>query len=365
MKSDYYSRLLRTSCRNFDRTNINKAIKLGGCLEQGFIGACEGHHYELVIEMSALHGRRFGDTGLKKACIKGSVLFFKLVLSKTHALVGSFEDCLYYAKLGNNVEIIGYLQDLGYNTYGKKGYVHAVCKRGNLEEFKKLYTTLQKDNVYMVTMGACSGGHLDIVKMLFESERKELVPECVPQAIMKAVKHNHFNIVKYIIGTCAAPELLYFTYNRMLMDAYSKGDEEMYDYVTSIYNPVHVSDLEVIYSYFGGNINLVKKATNRCEKSIRLIELLQKHVNRVPSNTEVLRYLCEFYGCSLLTYENVNQTSCMDLKLYITCVKYNFNLYNADKMKQLVIDEHSLYAMMVVGVDLPSDVYQIINAFLY
>lgn len=395
---DYYTKLLKTSCINFDRVGINKAIKMGGDLRQGFIWACKGCHYQLVNELYVLHGKKFDDEGLKKACIKGSLAFFVLVMDKTIIGEKCFEDCLYYAHLGSNSEIITFLNRCGYYTCGKKGYMHAICKRGDINKFKKIYTakSLSNANTIAAFTGACSGGHLEIVKLIlskktsadlllcrygsydhYEPYGRFISPSYIEYSLRKAGKYGYISVVDYIIAnnSCYSHVLNCNMREKLMIDSYLSGNEIMYNYMCTKCITIHSDQSKIVCSYYGGNINIVKtimykfsqRMLHEGETDHDIISYIKTEIINASSisiNTDVLCYLCDYFGCSLLDYQSLNNRR-VDLNLYTTCVKYDRKLFDSDKMKQLVIDENPIYTMMIIGVDLPMDVLRFLNTFLY
>jgi len=99
----------------------------------------------------------------------------------------------YICLCGGSLDIIKYLFEIQKKDYGSH-VIHYACCGGNLDVIKYLFEIQKKDCTNNAINCASHGGHLDIVKYLFEIQKKD----CTTNAIDWASRNGHLDVVAYL-----------------------------------------------------------------------------------------------------------------------------------------------------------------------
>jgi len=99
----------------------------------------------------------------------------------------------YICVCGGSLDVVKYLFEIQKKDCTKHAIDYA-CKHGNLDVIEYLFDIQKKDCTIEAMYYASCNGHLDVVKYLFEIKKKD----CTTDAIDWAIKNSHLDVVIYL-----------------------------------------------------------------------------------------------------------------------------------------------------------------------
>ena len=143
----------------------------------GFLGACVGGHWaviqqmiQLILQHQTIHESDW-DLGLSKACGNGSLDLIKKFIQEGEKFHHRFKlgMTLYVACLGRNRPVIDWLIDHGANDWNQG------------------------------LLGACKGGHLDLVKEMIQRGQRQHVSFDWDEALSNAYYSNDLQVIELLL----------------------------------------------------------------------------------------------------------------------------------------------------------------------
>lgn len=183
---------------NGDLETIKSLVNSKIDADIAFTYACENGRID-VVEFAISKGADLWVTGFSKACLKGHVDIVKLVFSK-------------YLEEESDEDLIIELLDDGMFDAGKGGH------KGVLLFLNSHYGSNYNPSWNAGIMGACEGGHKDIVEFIYSKDYSIHIM----QVFSDACRYGHMDIVLFAISKMAR-----FNLTELLLDAYKNENLEL------------------------------------------------------------------------------------------------------------------------------------------
>lgn len=301
------------------------------------------------------------------ACEGGNLDIFKLVIENIDVKI-DFDSCGYAAGRSGNIEMINYLREKAVVCYQ---VIKGACKNGHLEIVKLMFNTMFDKDVYKATKNnttllfvlneilkaACENGYPDIVLFAIENGATDFkfCSEC-------ACHKGQLEIVKIMIDKCGITD-----YNEYLEHACYCGDE---DFVNALIKK--------------GARNWIGGLESACARAhVKLVKLMLERGSGII-NVEVIDNCLINYNhknnvdvCNLLiahgayTFKYLNSVDDFKLRcLQCKYIKTEFDIYYSNYL--LILQKYPPYILFVGSRNrkntnclskLPSEIFRLLHEY--
>ena len=183
----------RSNSKIFTDMMISKGIK---DYNLGLFCAAKGG-YEQLVKLMIKHGASNFSKALCYAAKGNQIKIFKLLFEKQKSLAqGDLHRCSFWVGFNNNMEFFKLLLDL--HVFSLENVLLGACQAGNINFLWVLMKHGDNCSSEMIEC-TCIGGHLEILKKLYELYDVEMDDIKLNNCLHEACKYGHIPIIKFLI----------------------------------------------------------------------------------------------------------------------------------------------------------------------